>query len=123
VLVGTNAFWTLDTQGRQASQSRILDAELALRRQILTQEAERVAAQLRTALDRLQATDAEFASVETALRNAPARVRGDLVARRDALATERREWQTVLWFFDDTRWPAAARDSSTPTPALAANIR
>lgn len=121
VLVGANAFWTLDTQGRQASQSRILDAELALRRQVLTQEAHRVAAQLRTALDRLQATDAEFASVEAALRHPPARVRGDLVARRDALAAERREWQTVLWFFDDSRWISPA--PTTTAPALAANTR
>lgn len=121
VLVGANAFWTLDTQGRQASQSRIVAAELAQRRQVLTQESERVAAQLRTALDRLQATDAEAARLAAALPGAPARVRTDLLARRDALAAERREWQTVLWFFDDTRWPPP----STPAPAtaLAANSR
>ncbi|QYM78927.1 TolC family protein [Horticoccus luteus] len=119
-LAGANAFWTLDTRGRQASEGRILTAELALRRTILEQEAHRVAAQLHTALDQLQVTDREFAALNAALPDAPERLRPDLLARRDALAAERREWEVVLWFFDDTRWTTPAPPT---TVALAASSR
>lgn len=117
VLAGANAFWTLDTRGRQASEGRLVAAERELRRTILAQEADRMAARLHAALDRLQATDRPFAALTAALRDAPDRLRPDLVAQHEALATERREWEVVLWFFDDSRWVAPP----PPAPSLVAH--
>lgn len=120
VYVGANAYWTIDTQGRRASQARIGEAELAARREALDQEAARMAAKLRFALDRLGRTDARLAEVRGALADAPAALRVPLLDSRDALQAERAEWQIVLWFFDDTGWPAEPADAKPAAVARAA---
>lgn len=120
IYVGANAYWTIDTQGRRASQARIGAAELAMRRETLEQEAARMAAKLRLALDRLGATDARLSSVQEALAGAPAALRVPLAEARDALQAERAEWQTVLWFFDDKGWPAEPADAKPAAVAGAA---
>ncbi len=106
VFVGLNTYWALDTQGRNASQARLAKAELANRRETLEQEAARMAAKLRLALDSLGRTDARLADLQRTLAAAPAAWRGAMLDSRDALEDERHEWQLVLWFFDDAGWPA-----------------
>ena len=43
-----------------------------------------------------------------------------LLESRDALQAERAEWQIVLWFFDDTGWPAEPVDAKPAAVARAA---
>jgi len=105
VIVGLNAFWTLDTQGRNASEARLAAAERAARHEVLAQESARIVAKLHNALDGLSRTDTKLADVRQALVDAPAGVRAPLLAARDALEDERAQWALVLWFFDDARWP------------------
>jgi hypothetical protein len=104
VLVGVNAFWTLDTQGRQRSESRLLTAELTFRREVLEQEAVAAAAKMRAALDGLARTDRSMAAVHRALPDSPDAWRSPLHEAGEALSATRRDWQCVLWFFDDAQW-------------------
>lgn len=106
VLVGINTFWTLDTQGRNASEARLAAAERTARHEALEQESARIVAKLHGALDGLNRTDAKLADVRQALVDAPAGIRAPLLTARDALEEERTQWALVLWFFDDARWSA-----------------
>jgi len=105
VFVGVDSFWTLDTQGRHASDKRLLAGEMAYRHEVLEQEEAATAAKLRAALDGLARTDRELGSVEQALADSDSSLRPDLLDARAALVSDRRDWQLTLWFFDDTRWP------------------
>ena len=125
MFVGLNTYWTLDTQGRRASQARLAAIELANRREMLEQEAARMAAKLRLALASLGRTDARLAELQRALPDAPPALRVALLESRDALQDERHEWELVLWFFDDAGWPAepaaaqpAAVARATGTPVV-----
>jgi len=104
VLAGVDAFWTLDTQGRQTSERRLLDAEISYRREVLDQESVAAAGKLRAALDGLASTDRQLASVESALASAPSAWRPGLLESGANLRAARRDWQFALWFFDDAQW-------------------
>ena len=68
IFAGVNAFWTLDTQGRHASDRRLLDGEISYRREVLEQESAATASKLQTALDGLAQTDQKIGlQVERAL--------------------------------------------------------
>jgi hypothetical protein len=105
VFIGVDSFWTLDTQGRHASDRRLLDGEMSYRHEVLEQEAAATAAKLRTALDGLAQTDRELDSVERTLASSDDSLRADLLDARETLISDRREWKLTLWFFDDTKWP------------------
>lgn len=113
IFVGLNTYWNLDTQGRRASQARVAGAEIANRREALEQEAARMAAKLRFALDSLGRTDSRLAELQSALAKAPPQWSVPLRDLRDKLETERHEWQLVLWFFDDAGWPSSAQQGSS----------
>jgi hypothetical protein len=104
LFAGVNSFWTLDTQGKHASDKRLLAGESAYRREVLAQEAAAAAAKLRTALDGLAETDRRLEAVDRALSSPEAPLKPALIAAREELATDRREWRLTLWFFDDARW-------------------
>lgn len=112
ILVGSNAFWTLDTQGRNASQERLVESELTQRREVLAQEAAQLADKLRFALSSLASTDARLDQLQAAAASAPDRLQASIAPARAALQMERCEWKLVLWFFDDARW------SSCPPPEV-----
>jgi hypothetical protein len=104
MVAGVDAFWTLDTQGRQKSESRLLAAEIAYRREVLDQEAIAVAGRLRSALEGLRDTDSRLATVVQAMGSVPTGLRQPLAEAAATLRSTRREWQCVLWFFDDAQW-------------------
>ena len=104
VFAGVNSYWTLDTQGRHASDKRLLKGEQTFRREVLDQEQEATAARLRGALDGLARTDREIESVDRAIAEPGAIARAELLSAREALQAERRDWRLTIWFFDDDRW-------------------
>lgn len=106
LVAGLNAFWTLDTRGRRKSELRIAAAERRVRHAVLEQEASRVAAKISDALTQLNDTDKRLAEIENAIGTAPTNARGSLTTTQRKLRRARNEWQLVLWFFDDARWPA-----------------
>jgi hypothetical protein len=105
VLAGVDALWSLDTQGRHASDKRLLAGETAYRREVLEQEAASSAAKLRAALDGLAQTDRKLSLVEQALASPLGAFHPELLDARNALMAERLDWRLTIWFFDDTQWP------------------
>jgi len=105
VFIGVDSFWTLDTQGRHASDRRLLDGEMSYRHEVLEQEAAATAAKLRGALDGLAQTDRELDSVEQALASSDESLRADLLNAQQTLISDRQAWRLTLWFFDDSKWP------------------
>jgi hypothetical protein len=105
VLAGVDALWSLDTQGRHASDKRLLEGETAYRREVLEQEAASSAAKLRAALDGLAQTDRKLELVEQALASPQAAFHPELLDARKTLMAERLDWRLTIWFFDDTQWP------------------
>ena len=114
VFAGANAYWTLDTRGRRAGEKRLLAAETALRREILERESAALSRRLERALSALAATDTQLAALPAT--TGAASLDAAVATRRAELAAERREWQLVLWFFDDPRWPQPPLPNA---PALA----
>jgi hypothetical protein len=102
LFIGSNVYWTLDTRGRNASQKRVIAAEAELRRNVLANESVRLSHRIEDALDALARTEERLAALPA---NAPSTsLTASLESNRAALVAERREWQLILWFFDDTRW-------------------
>lgn len=114
IFAGANAYWTLDTRGRRASEKRVLAAEAAFRREALERESAALSRRIERALTALADTDAQLAALPAPI--GAAALDASVAARRAALVAERREWQLVLWFFDDTRWP---QPPPTSAPTLA----
>ncbi|HEY0944746.1 MAG TPA: TolC family protein [Opitutaceae bacterium] len=114
VFAGANVFWTLDTRGRRAGQKRLLAAEAAFRREALERESARLSRRIAHALAALSDTDARLAALP-ATTGASA-LDASVAAQRAALNSERREWQLVLWFFDDNRWSPSG-PMPLPSPA------
>jgi len=105
LFAGVDALWTLDTQGRHASDKRLLAGETSYRREVLEQEAAASASKLRAALDGLARTDRKLEIVEQSLSSAGASFRPELLDARKSLLAERLDWRLTIWFFDDTQWP------------------
>ncbi|CAM2894494.1 hypothetical protein [Rariglobus hedericola] len=119
IVIGANVNWSLDTQGRRASDRRMLAVETTLRRNTLAAEEERNADQLRTTLAELTRIDQESSRIDAALRELTATplsdtsrspLQANLQSQRTQLDELRLEWSLVLWFFDDARWPVPNPD-------------
>jgi hypothetical protein len=104
LFLSVDSFWTLDTQGRHASDRRLLEKEMTYRHEVLEQEASATAAKLQQALDGLARTDRRLGTVEQALASAGSSLRPELIRARQTLMADRREWSLALWFFDDAQW-------------------
>jgi hypothetical protein len=69
---------------------------------VLANESVRLSHRIEDALDALARTEKRLAALPA---NAPSTsLTAALESNRAALVAERREWQLILWFFDDTRW-------------------
>lgn len=120
LFLGSSISWTLDTQGRRKSQKRVIAAETQLRRTALENESIRVSQRIQIALTALAETDNSLAALNNATPPAGSgALQNALSARRASLNNDRREWQLVIWFFDDARW-SGVPPLPAPTPALAA---
>jgi len=105
ILAGVDALWAVDTQGRHASDKRILADETAFRREVLEQEAAASAAKLRSALDGLARTDRNLERIERALSSPDSTFEPELQDARRSLLADRLDWRLTIWFFDDSQWP------------------
>jgi hypothetical protein len=112
VFLSVGAYWTLDTQGKHASDRRLLAEETVVRREVLEQEAAAAAAKLREALDGLAKTDGRIESVDKALASSDAALRPALSEARESLLADRRDWSLTLWFFDDSLWNNGGQSGS-----------
>ncbi len=117
MFAGANAYLTLDTRGRIASQKRIVAAETRLRRETLEREAATLSHRIETALVALSDTDVQLAALPAAGSTPSTLFQTAVAARRTTLLEERRDWQLVLWFFDDARWPGVPPLTPSPAPA------